>query len=200
MTGGFQHTAYGQRQAQLWILATGVEDKLWSPGGGDLPLPARACFCKWPNVYTRMIYVRKSGPGTRSTRRPAPLGADLRLKLVQSLQEQVLQPRQEIRRSGVRDTPSADLAPGQPGAQSVSPHCFTLLSQGSATHVPPPPNFSMTDYLGSDSRSPVLGPCRSPMLSLGTKCKSVAVPASIKNFKNRTKQTEKDFHNNLKIH
>lgn len=64
----------------------------------------------------------------------------------------------------------------------------------------PPPNFSMTDYLGANSRSPVLGPFHSPMLSLGTKCKSVAVPASIKNFKNRTKQTEKDFHNNLKIH
>lgn len=29
--------------------------------------------------------------------------------------------------------------------------------------------------------------------SPGTKCKSVAVPASIKNFKNRTKQTEKGF-------
>lgn len=42
--------------------------------------------------------------------------------------------------------------------------------------------------------SPRALPCRPPTLSSpGTKCKSVAVPASIKNFKNRTKQTEKGF-------
>lgn len=79
---------------------------------------------------------------------------------------------------------------------------FSILSYSTIPgqrHVPP--NLSMPDCLGvRNSRSPVLGLFHSPMLSLGTKCKSVAVPASIKNFKNRTKQTEKDFHNNLKIH
>lgn len=89
-----------------------------------------------------------------------------------------------------------------PGSLKRSPflHTVFLYYPKAAVRVPPTPNFSTTGYLGSNSRSPVLGPFHSPTLSLGTKCKSVAVPASIKNFKNRTKQTEKDFHNNLKIH
>lgn len=119
---------------------------------------------------------------------------------LQPLQEEVLQPPQRSLCPRVKYAHLQLTVPPPAGRSAVR---FSILFHSAIPrqrHVSPHPSCSTTDYLGRNSGRPVLGPSPSPMLSLGTKCKSVAVPASIKNFKNRTKQTEKDFHNNLKIH
>jgi len=138
--------------------------------------------------------VHQPGLGASSAPRPAPLSTDrvwnrYGLYRRRSFSLRVSEPTTRRRLTSL------------PGGRTRSPFLPTPFSSASPRqrYACPPPS-PLRDHLGRNSRSPALGPSHSPTLSLGTKCKSVAVPASIKNFKNRTKQTEKDFHSNLKIH
>lgn len=95
--------------------------------------------------------------------------------------------------------------PGCPmpgGSSSAAPVRSELAQHSFPGHSPiphprsqipdPSPGPALPSWAVPQAQCPL--PVSLPTLpSPGTKCKSVAVPASIKNFKNRTKQTEKGF-------
>lgn len=171
----------------------GLRRRAQGAAGGRLLSPARARSSAGPSIYTRGIHGDESALGTSSVlgQRHSAQSGDGNGAV---FEEQSLQPTQEILGQA---QPQLTLLPG-----SAKQGCSSTLSTAPRQrHMFPHPKLRDRPHgLGSNSRSPAPGPFHSPMLSLGTKCKSVAVPASIKNFKNRTKQTEKDFHNHLKIH